>query len=118
MPSSAITEWKKGKARPSTDAVIKLARYFGVTTDYLLTGKESTPQSPGDLSADEVELLAAYRALSEKAKTMTRAIIYSYLDNPPIPPVQIAAKSGARYENAPQPDLETQIRAYEKYKND
>ena len=33
---SAITDWKKGKAKPSTDAVVKIADYFGVTTDYLL----------------------------------------------------------------------------------
>lgn len=118
LPSSAITEWKKGKARPSTDAVIKLAQYFGVTTDYLLTGKESAAPTAGDLAPDEMELLTAYRSLSEKGKTMARAYIYSYLDDQPLPPVQIAAKSGARYDNAPQPDLETQMREYKKYKDD
>ena len=40
LNSSAISEWKKGKSRPGTDAIIKIAEYLGVTTDYLLTGKE------------------------------------------------------------------------------
>ena len=41
LPSSAITEWKKGKAKPSTDAIIKISKYFGVSADFLLTGEES-----------------------------------------------------------------------------
>ena len=53
LPVSAVTDWKKGKYKPSTDAIIKIAAYFGVTTDYLLTGADgisssiqSQPQSP------------------------------------------------------------------------
>jgi len=37
---SAVTDWKKGKGNPSTGAIIKLAKFFGVSTDYLLTGEE------------------------------------------------------------------------------
>ncbi len=36
LSNSSITEWKKGKAKPSIEAVVKIAGYFGVTTDYLL----------------------------------------------------------------------------------
>jgi len=36
---SLITQWKQGLQKPSTDAIIKLAQYFGVSTDYLLIGK-------------------------------------------------------------------------------
>ena len=36
LPNSAITEWKKGKAKPSVDALIKIANYFNVSIDYLL----------------------------------------------------------------------------------
>ena len=35
-----VSDWEKGKAKPSTDAIIKIANYFSVSTDYLLTGKE------------------------------------------------------------------------------
>ena len=41
LSNSAISEWKKGKAKPSLEAVVKIARYFGVTTDYLLLGEDS-----------------------------------------------------------------------------
>ena len=39
LSNSAVTDWKKGRAKPSTDAVIKIANYFSVSTDYILTGK-------------------------------------------------------------------------------
>ena len=44
ISSSSITEWKKGKAKPSVDAVVKIAEYFDVTTDWLLMGKVSVSE--------------------------------------------------------------------------
>ena len=40
IAKNAISEWKSGRIKPSTDVVIKIADYFGVSCDYLLTGKE------------------------------------------------------------------------------
>ena len=34
--SSTFTQWKKGLQKPSVEAIIKIAEFFGVTTDYLL----------------------------------------------------------------------------------
>jgi len=31
-----ISEWKGGKCKPTTERLIKLAKYFGVSIDYLL----------------------------------------------------------------------------------
>lgn len=36
LSNSAITDWKKGKAKPSYGAIVKIAEYFNVSTDYLL----------------------------------------------------------------------------------
>ena len=41
LSNSSITEWKKGKAKPSIEAVVKIAGYFGVTTDYLLLDEQN-----------------------------------------------------------------------------
>ena len=35
-----ITQWKKGYIEPSLDDIILIARYFQVTTDYLLGAEE------------------------------------------------------------------------------
>lgn len=40
LASGTISQWKQGLQRPSTDAVIKIAQYFGVSTDYLLMGNK------------------------------------------------------------------------------
>lgn len=36
LSHSAVTEWKKGKAKPSVDAFVKIAEYFKVPIEYLL----------------------------------------------------------------------------------
>ena len=36
LPNSSITQWKQGKAQPGLSAVIKIAKYLDVSTDYLL----------------------------------------------------------------------------------
>jgi len=47
-----IAKWEVGKRDPDTSAVMRLAEYFGVTTDYLL-GKVD---SPGDVLVYEREI--------------------------------------------------------------
>lgn len=58
LPKSSWSYWKKKyeqgeDPKPSSDNASRLAQYFGVTVDYLLTGeqKENPPQQPQ--SADE-----------------------------------------------------------------
>ena len=36
LSHGVVTQWKQGLQKPSTEAVIKIARHFGVTTDWLL----------------------------------------------------------------------------------
>ncbi|MCL2416148.1 MAG: helix-turn-helix transcriptional regulator [Defluviitaleaceae bacterium] len=55
LPKNAVSEWKNGKAKPSTDAIIKIAKYFGVSTDYLLTGKELVNQPHIQLNQNQKE---------------------------------------------------------------
>lgn len=36
LPASAIAEWSKKKAKPSLNAIVKIADYFNVSVDYFL----------------------------------------------------------------------------------
>lgn len=40
VSSTVFSEWKKGKSTPKADKRKKIAEYFGVTLEYLDTGKE------------------------------------------------------------------------------
>lgn len=42
----AVSKWERDEAVPETDKIIRLARLFGVTTDYLLTEEDPAPVSP------------------------------------------------------------------------
>lgn len=40
VSSTTLSEWKKGKSTPKADKRKKIAEYFGVSLEYLDTGKE------------------------------------------------------------------------------
>lgn len=63
ISSSAISEWKKGKGKPSAEAIVKLANYFNVSTDYILIG--ITGKNGIVLSQRENELITNYRNLNK-----------------------------------------------------
>ena len=42
IPSSTFTDWKKGRSTPKQDKLQKIADYFGVSIEYLMTGEEPT----------------------------------------------------------------------------
>ena len=41
LSNSAFTDWKNSKHGPGVEALVKLAAYFGVSLDYLITGREN-----------------------------------------------------------------------------
>jgi len=56
LTRQAVNSYCTGKASPKADTIIKLADYFGVSCDYLLTGKEKESQELG-LSGDTIHYL-------------------------------------------------------------
>lgn len=63
LSSGALSDWKKGKGRPSTDAIIKFAQYYNVSTDYLLLGK--LPDEEADASLLQKQLNNVFKQLDE-----------------------------------------------------
>lgn len=60
VPQSTLSDWKRGVSTPKLDKLQKIADYFGVTVDYLMTGKEKqsskepplTPHDERDIAKD------------------------------------------------------------------
>ena len=42
VTQTSLSNWKSGRNTPSTKTLQKIADYFGVSVDYLMTGKEET----------------------------------------------------------------------------
>ena len=40
VTQTALSNWKSGRSTPTTKTLQKIADYFGVTIDYLMTGNE------------------------------------------------------------------------------
>lgn len=62
MRQANISEWKKNGNFPSGEIAIRIADYFNISIDYLLTGKEE------NLTQEETELLSNYRKLDANTK--------------------------------------------------
>ena len=68
--NGSVAKWER--TSPSIDKVKKVADYFNVSTDYLLTGKEPLP---AEIPDDQRELLAHYTKLDDIAKAEVRGYV-------------------------------------------
>lgn len=83
LPISSISAWKKAKFQPSTEAIIKLARYFNISADYLLClSDEPTPLRTTDIAERPTNALSTELAeLSQDERFVNLAKLYKELPN-------------------------------------
>ena len=59
LSRSIAAKWKNTRTNPSAEVLPKIAKYFGVTTDYLLTGEQTkkapTPEGERKVSDDDIK---------------------------------------------------------------
>lgn len=74
---STFSDWKKGKSKPNTEKMIKIANYLNVTVEYLTTGQEPTNNF---LYSDEnAEFLIEIQKKAHNADFVTRMRKYMNL---------------------------------------
>ena len=54
--ASTFSDWKKGRSTPKQEKLQKIADYFGVSVEYLMTGKNSSPDKAELTAKDEREI--------------------------------------------------------------
>lgn len=66
LANSSISQWMRGKGKPSLENIIKLARYFEVSADYLLclSEKKTVNDIETSLSEEDQILLTCYHSAS------------------------------------------------------
>lgn len=83
IAASTFTDWKTGRSEPKKDKLKKIADYFGVTVEYLMTGEENR-LSEGNANLDYILLtdddirgiLIEYKSLDTDHQKMLK----KYLD--------------------------------------
>ena len=53
ITQSTLSDWKRGRSTPKTENMKKIADYFGVTVDYLMTGKDNLKEKAPELTAKD-----------------------------------------------------------------
>ncbi|MFQ9509533.1 MAG: helix-turn-helix domain-containing protein [Lachnospiraceae bacterium] len=56
VTQASLSTWKSGKSTPSSETLQKIANYFGVTIDYLMTGEEAENKKPAITPKDERDI--------------------------------------------------------------
>jgi len=83
ISASSFTDWSKGKGAPSVAVLAKFAEYFYVSLDYLILGREYTPdgtyvvpqkQKPA-MTETEKELLGKFQALPSDCQSKVSGYI-------------------------------------------
>lgn len=66
LSNGSMTKWKNREYSPNTAAIVSLARFFGVSTDYLLclTNSPEPPSAENPLTEEEALLVDVYRKCS------------------------------------------------------
>jgi transcriptional regulator with XRE-family HTH domain len=79
ISSAALSAIEKGKNNPNYETLIEISKFFAVSTDYLLTGKEELT----GISEEERDILSVLRedkamrnAMMEVARIKKKAISY------------------------------------------
>ena len=76
MSYSTFSGWKAGRYRPKLEKAQKIANYFGVTVEYLMTGKEKSPDGKSELD----EKLSLLKNIMDSLSEDDRADVLRYAE--------------------------------------
>lgn len=79
ISTGSLSDWKNGRSNPKIDKMQKIAEYFGVSVDYLLTGEEppKTEKAPTLNKKDERDIARQLEAmLGEMESSYNGALMF------------------------------------------
>lgn len=69
VTQATLSNWKSGRSIPKQPSMQKIADYFGVSLDYLMTGKDSFVKEPVITPKDERDIAKDLDAIMKKIET-------------------------------------------------
>ena len=76
LGNGIVGKWRNGKQKPSLDAVIKIAGFFNVSLDYLVTG---TNNLPCPYTKEDADWIALIHQLPKEKQIEFRGELIGYL---------------------------------------
>ena len=76
IATSTLSDWKKGRSTPKQDKLQKIADYFNVTIDYLLTGN-----NPEKKERDYSLTIKEQEDIDDEAKKIIEELTMSFSKN-------------------------------------
>lgn len=76
IATSTLSDWKKGRSTPKQDKLQKIADYFNVTVDYLLTGN-----NPEKKERDYSLTIKEQENIDDEAKKIVEELTMSFSKN-------------------------------------
>lgn len=83
VSQQAYQMYESGASEPKYDTLVKIADFYGVTTDYLL-GREPAPNPFADLGLDEAgeqEMLRQYMSFEPEVRAMLMDVLIKLADS-------------------------------------
>lgn len=82
ISNGTFSDWKNGRSTPGPKTLKKIADYFNVSVDYLMTGKERTPAEDGSILAEfgfyYMNMIHEFMKLSEDEKRNVQETIHLF----------------------------------------
>lgn len=75
LPDQTVRNWFGRESLPGVDVALKVAKFLGVSVEYLLTGKDASFQS------EPSEIDRRYSALTPSQKKAVETVIDSFLED-------------------------------------
>lgn len=78
ITTATLTNWKKGKYTPKQDKLQKIADFFGVSLEYLMTGKESADKEKASklTSRDERDISRRLEQTLEELENQQEGLMF------------------------------------------
>lgn len=86
VSSGNVGEWETGRSKPGADALMALSNFFEVSTDWILTGKESQQSNTQisdqkiNIDDDDLKLIQKLLLLNDRQKGKIEERIDMLLD--------------------------------------
>lgn len=76
IAQATFSDWKNGRSTPKQEKLQKIADYFGVTIEYLMTGKEQQEKEPALTPKEERDIAKKLNEALEQLQTTQKELMF------------------------------------------